>query len=106
MKVFEKGDKVGKETTLRKPFTQWFDKAGHFVVLPFQQILASNVPLLGRLDPTRAAVENKKKKTLVDDDKSLDQKWVDLLAESSGVSIEDLQPSPSTSGKKKRSKKS
>jgi len=39
---------------LSKPFTQWFDSAGHFVALPFQQLFASQVPVIGKADPLRA----------------------------------------------------
>lgn len=36
-------------------FTKWFDRAGHFVPLPFQKMLAGNVPAIGAADPTKAA---------------------------------------------------
>lgn len=39
--------------TLNKSFNEWFNKAGYFVPLSFQQMLASNVPLIGAADPTR-----------------------------------------------------
>jgi signal peptidase complex subunit 2 len=91
--------------SLKKPFTGWFDKAGNFVTEPFQQMLASNVPLIGQADPKRV-VESKKKVVRVEDaGKSMDDKWASLLAESSGVSLDDLSgTTPSKSGKK-RSKK-
>merc|ERR1712230_59735 len=63
--VWKKGEKDGKVVSIKKPFTQWFDKKGGFVVLPFQQMIAS----------------------AEDADKSMDDKWASLLAESSGVSL-------------------
>ncbi len=39
---------------ISRPFMQWFDAAGHFVALPFQQIFAGEVPMIGQADPTRA----------------------------------------------------
>lgn len=32
---------------------QWFDAAGHFVALPFQQMFAGEVPVIGKADPTK-----------------------------------------------------
>jgi signal peptidase complex subunit 2 len=37
-----------------RPFMQWFNEAGHFVALPFQQMFATEVAVIGSLDPTRA----------------------------------------------------
>lgn len=33
------------------PFTRWFDVNGFFVARPFQQWLASEIPLIGQVDP-------------------------------------------------------
>ncbi|OBT47799.1 hypothetical protein VE00_01558 [Pseudogymnoascus sp. WSF 3629] len=41
-------------TTLSRPFADWFDSAGHFVALPFQQMLAGAAPVIGKADPGRA----------------------------------------------------
>ncbi|KAH6854511.1 microsomal signal peptidase 25 kDa subunit-domain-containing protein [Chaetomium sp. MPI-CAGE-AT-0009] len=38
-----------------RAFSEWFDAAGHFVVAPFQTMLAGSVPVIGRADPKRAA---------------------------------------------------
>ncbi|KAK3936479.1 signal peptidase complex subunit SPC2 [Diplogelasinospora grovesii] len=48
--------KSGKSETIAvsRPFTEWFDAAGHFVALPFQTMLATSIPAVGRLDPQRA----------------------------------------------------
>ena len=36
---------------LSSPFTRWFDLNGYFVARPFQQWLASEIPLIGQVDP-------------------------------------------------------
>jgi hypothetical protein len=38
---------------IARPFMQWFDAAGHFVPLPFQQVFASEVPVIGKSDPSK-----------------------------------------------------
>ncbi|KAK3335647.1 microsomal signal peptidase 25 kDa subunit-domain-containing protein [Cercophora scortea] len=40
--------------TLVRPFTDWFDGAGHFVAGPFQSMIAGAIPVVGKLDPKRA----------------------------------------------------
>lgn len=35
------------------PFPLWFDEEGYFVAQPFQQWLASEVPIIGQADPKR-----------------------------------------------------
>ncbi|KAM5345338.1 hypothetical protein ACJ41O_011200 [Fusarium nematophilum] len=51
-------DNNSKSTVLKlsKPFTSWFDQTGQFVAIPFQEVLASSVPLIGKRDPKRVAV--------------------------------------------------
>lgn len=45
----------GKERRLEfeAPFAAWFDETGRFVALPFQQMLATNIALIGTVDPER-----------------------------------------------------
>ncbi len=43
------------EISLSRPFAEWFDLAGHFIVPPFQTMLATSVPAIGQLDPKRVA---------------------------------------------------
>ncbi|KAE9373274.1 putative signal peptidase complex subunit SPC2 [Stipitochalara longipes BDJ] len=101
--------KDGKRETvgIKKPFNAWFDKAGHFVALPFQQMLASGVKIVGEADPTKVVEGKKKEKKVEGPDKSMDDKWASLLAESSGVSLDDVAASPAVTpgGRKKRGKK-
>lgn len=68
-------------------------------------MLASNVPLVGKADP-KSVVETKKKVVRVEDEgKSMEDKWASLLAESSGVSLDDLSGTTPSKAGKKRSKK-
>ncbi|OAA71321.1 Signal peptidase complex subunit 2 [Cordyceps fumosorosea ARSEF 2679] len=39
--------------TLAREFAGWFDEVGFFVAAPFQEMLASAVPLIGKQDPKR-----------------------------------------------------
>lgn len=41
---------VEKKLELSSPFTRWFDVDGFFIAKPFQQWLASEVPLIGQID--------------------------------------------------------
>jgi signal peptidase complex subunit 2 len=103
--TWTKGEKKPKKVSLKKPFTGWFDKAGNFVPEPFQQMLATGVPFIGKVDPKRV-VEGKKKVERVEDaGKSMEDKWASLLAESSGVSLDDLSGATPSKAGKKRSKK-
>ncbi|OIW35457.1 hypothetical protein CONLIGDRAFT_627520 [Coniochaeta ligniaria NRRL 30616] len=43
--------------TITRPFTEWFDAAGHFVPAPFQTVLATAIPVVGKLDPKRVPAE-------------------------------------------------
>jgi hypothetical protein len=89
--------------TLKKPFTQWFDGEGSFVPLPFQQMFASNVPVIGVADPDRVVEE--KKKVKVDEGKSSEEKWAALLAESQVDDLAESSGTPSVAKAKKRAKK-
>ncbi|KAK2058928.1 microsomal signal peptidase 25 kDa subunit [Colletotrichum caudatum] len=42
-----------KTLDLSKPFAEWFDPQGHFVAVPFQEVLATNISTIGKLDPKR-----------------------------------------------------
>jgi len=90
--------------SIKKPFTQWFDKKGGFVVLPFQQMIASAVDVVGKMDPGKVVKKEKKVASVEDADKSMDDKWASLLAESSGVSL-GAEETATPKSSKKRSKK-
>ncbi|TPX08784.1 uncharacterized protein E0L32_009724 [Thyridium curvatum] len=40
---------------IARSFSEWFDAAGHFVAPPFQTMLATGVPAIGKLDKKRVA---------------------------------------------------
>jgi hypothetical protein len=42
---------------IRTPFTRWFTSDGYFVAKPFQQWLASEVPVIGAADPNNVVEE-------------------------------------------------
>lgn len=42
---------------IRAPFTQWFTSDGYFIAKPFQQWLASEVPVIGAADPNNVVEE-------------------------------------------------
>ena len=41
-----------KTLKISAPFTKWFSADGHFIAKPFQQWLASEIPLVGEADPS------------------------------------------------------
>lgn len=101
--------KDGKRETkeVKREFREWFDAKGAFVVKPFQRMLASSVAAIGKVDPKNAVPVKKEKKEKVEDNRSMDEKWASLLAESEGtVVIEPETNGASTStpapGKGKR----
>ncbi|CVL01007.1 related to signal peptidase 18 KD subunit [Fusarium mangiferae] len=51
-------DKNSKPTVhkISKPFSGWFDQTGQFVAVPFQELLANSVTLIGKRDPKRVTV--------------------------------------------------
>jgi hypothetical protein len=104
--TYRKGGKK-ENVSIKKPFNLWFDKAGHFVALPFQQMLASGVKLVGEADPTKVVEGKKKEKKAEEINMSMDDKWASLLAESSGVDLDGMAASPAATpgGKKKRGKR-
>ncbi|KAH6723390.1 microsomal signal peptidase 25 kDa subunit-domain-containing protein [Leptodontidium sp. MPI-SDFR-AT-0119] len=105
--TWKKGSKEGgKVVGIKKPFTQWFDKKGGFVVLPFQQMIASAVEVVGKMDPGKVVKKEKKVASVEDgkENKSMDDKWASLLAESSGASL-GAEETATPKSSKKRSKK-
>ncbi|KAL8387556.1 hypothetical protein RB595_009826 [Gaeumannomyces hyphopodioides] len=51
--VLPKGSATAQSLTVARAFNEWFDSAGHFVAAPFQTMLATAVPAIGRLDSKR-----------------------------------------------------
>ncbi|KAJ6783417.1 hypothetical protein PWT90_02227 [Aphanocladium album] len=52
----KKGGGKAQTYSLAKEFAGWFDEVGFFVAAPFQEMLASAVPLIGKQDPKRVKV--------------------------------------------------
>jgi hypothetical protein len=52
-----KGSEEWKELKTEAPFTRWFTADGFFVAKPFQQWLASEVPVIGEADPANVVEE-------------------------------------------------
>lgn len=85
-----------KPTTIviSQSFAKWFDAAGHFIATPFQELLATKSSLIGAADPKRvesakaAKAQARKEKYVVDDGKTMDDKWASLLNESSGIKLD------------------
>ncbi|KAH7326356.1 microsomal signal peptidase 25 kDa subunit-domain-containing protein [Stachybotrys elegans] len=44
---------------IAEPFSSWFDETGMLVAVPFQEILATAVPIIGRQDPKRVKMASK-----------------------------------------------
>ncbi|KAM3511601.1 hypothetical protein MY11210_004755 [Beauveria gryllotalpidicola] len=56
LKITVQPKRAGEKTqtySLAKEFAGWFDEVGFFVAAPFQEMLASAVPLIGKQDPKR-----------------------------------------------------
>ncbi|TVY21428.1 Signal peptidase complex subunit SPC2 [Lachnellula arida] len=88
--------KDGKRETkeVKREFREWFDGKGAFVAKPFQRMLASSVAVIGKVDPKNAVPVKKEKKEKVEDNRSMDEKWASLLAESEGTVVVE----PETNG--------
>ena len=105
MTTTSKDGKV-KEQKIERSFTDWFDAAGHFIAKPFQEMFASNVEVIGKVDSKNVIKKEKKIKAPVDDGKSMDEKWASLLAESSGSPAVAAETTATPGkGTKKRGKK-
>lgn len=55
------------------PFVLWFDEEGYFVAQPFQQWLASEVPIIGQADPKRVT------RSLKDELESVKEKEIESI---------------------------
>lgn len=45
---------------ITKPFASFFDETGRFVARPFQEALASSIPIVGKQDPKRVKLASQK----------------------------------------------
>ena len=55
--AFTPPSSVEQTLHIRAPFTSWFTSDGYFVAKPFQQWLASEVPIVGAADPGNVVEE-------------------------------------------------
>lgn len=51
------GSNPSQKIHIRAPFTRWFTADGYFIAKPFQQWLASEVPIIGAADPNNVVEE-------------------------------------------------
>ncbi|PKS07910.1 hypothetical protein jhhlp_006519 [Lomentospora prolificans] len=68
------------------PFSKWFDEQGRFVTIPFQQMIATSVPLVAVLDPKRAVKEDTKTETPAVSFDSTSPEVLDAILAASGGS--------------------
>lgn len=46
--TYSQGSSAPTTIKISRPFSQWFDASGRFVAAPFQEMLASQVPVIGK----------------------------------------------------------
>ncbi|KAI1776727.1 SPC25-domain-containing protein [Hypoxylon cercidicola] len=80
---------------LSRSFTEWFDVQGHFVARPFQVMLATQVPVIAKVDPKRVQAA-----TPAPDFMSADASVLDAIAASESTGAE-----AASSGKKSKRRK-
>jgi hypothetical protein len=51
------GSQLAQTIAIRAPMTRWFTADGFFIAKPFQQWLASEVPVIGAADPNNVVEE-------------------------------------------------
>jgi hypothetical protein len=51
------GSNLEQKIHIRAPMTRWFTSDGYFIAKPFQQWLASEVPVIGAADPSNVIEE-------------------------------------------------
>lgn len=62
-------------TKISAPFVRWFDEEGYFVAQPFQQWLASEVPIIGQANSNRVT------RSLKEELESVQEKEVESIEE-------------------------
>ncbi|KAK7951442.1 Signal peptidase complex subunit SPC2 [Apiospora aurea] len=99
--VTSKGGKPN-HIELQKSFTEWFDAAGHFIVPPFQSMLATSVPLIATADPKRVAAAATAQEP-TSDFVNMNQDVLNALA--AGEDVGSATSADATSGKKSKRRK-
>jgi signal peptidase complex subunit 2 len=97
-------DKSSNESTLEisESFTKWFDEQGHFITTPFQELLATGIPLVGQLDPKRM-------RSKTQDLLSSSPEYLEALlaaspsaAKTPGSTASGAEPTPKKGGKRRK----
>src|SRR5256885_13694680 len=60
------------DITISAPFSKWFTSKGEFVAKPFQQWLATEIPVVGNADPKNAVLPRDKGQVVMDGLKTAD----------------------------------
>lgn len=99
--VSSKGSKP-QTLHLSRSFTEWFDEAGHFVVTPFQSMLATSVPVIGTLDPSRASKPGLAAAAAAASNAEYMAEELDAMLAAAGVTTAETTGSSAKKGGKKR----
>lgn len=94
-----------KTIKLSRPFFHWYDASGNFIALPFQQMLAADVPMIGAADPTKVIKDSKAvQQAPFSNQEILDN--LDTVSASGAAKVAVEAPASSTSaGKKSKARK-
>jgi len=62
----KEGEPLWQTIQLSAPFTRWFSSDGSFVPKPFQEWLASEIPVVGKADPGNVVQSDGQRKIVID----------------------------------------
>lgn len=100
--VIPKGSATAQNLTIARAFNEWFDSAGHFVAAPFQTMLATAVPAIGKLDSKRLKTAASTSMP-ADSQRKYDPEVLDaLLAASTSGTATGAEPSTAKKGGSRR----
>lgn len=89
---------------LSHPFSEWFDASGNFVAIPFQQIFANGVPMIGAADPTKVTQGSKAVPQAPFTEQELLKNLTALSSNGTKIPVE-VSTSTTNSGKKSKARK-
>ncbi|KAI4250774.1 MAG: hypothetical protein LQ352_005260 [Teloschistes flavicans] len=96
---YEEQGKKPRQLNISAPFTRWFDSDGYFVATPFQQWLASEIPVIGEAVPEKVASSTAGMESNKESGKLKD------TVDDTGGSQQPNGASPSTAARSRKSKK-
>ncbi|KAK0655574.1 microsomal signal peptidase 25 kDa subunit-domain-containing protein [Cercophora newfieldiana] len=105
VEVVGKDGKKGETIEIKRPFTEWFDAAGHFVAAPFQSVLATGIPAVGRADPKRVMRADDKVKVEVGGTEYTPEMLAMLASSMQGAGVEASGAEPKSGKKGERRRK-